>query len=69
MATILKLAIKNIYPTGYSIRLFWTGWIEIWSSYMIKGGYFVHIHYLEMVLLLAKIKKKKFYETFFFMHL
>jgi hypothetical protein len=22
MATILKLAIKNIYPTGYSIRLF-----------------------------------------------
>jgi hypothetical protein len=23
---------------GYSIRLHWTGWIEIWSSYMIKGA-------------------------------
>jgi hypothetical protein len=22
----------------YSIRLYWTGWIEIWSGYMIKGG-------------------------------
>jgi hypothetical protein len=24
--------------SGYSIRLYWTGWIEIWSGYMIKWG-------------------------------
>jgi hypothetical protein len=23
---------------GYSIRLYWTGWIVIWSGYMIKEG-------------------------------
>ena len=27
----------SLHP-GYSIRLYWTGWIEIWSGYMIKWG-------------------------------
>jgi hypothetical protein len=28
----------NMPFSWYSIRLYWTAWIEIWSGYMLKGG-------------------------------
>jgi hypothetical protein len=39
--------------SGYSIRLYWTGWIEIWSGYMIKKGWGYGMHekegFIEMI--------------------